>query len=112
MPLTQEKCEPCRAGAPAATMDERNEWLKELPGWRIESDDGIPTLTKSFSFEDFAAALGFTHRLGQAAEEQDHHPSILLEWGKATVRWSTHKIKNLHRNDFVMAAKTEDIYKK
>ena len=71
--------------------------------------DGIPTLERVFGFGDFAAAMEFTNRVGEIAEEQGHHPALLTEWGRVTVRWWTHKIRNLHVNDFVMAAKTDEV---
>ena len=60
--------------------------------------------------EDFAEALEFTNDVGAIAEEEGHHPAILTEWGRVTVTWWTHKIRGLHRNDFIMAAKTDQIY--
>jgi len=67
-------------------------------------------LEKAFQFKDFRQALAFTNRIAQLANEADHHPAILTEWGKVTVTWWTHKIKGLHKNDFIMAAKTEQAY--
>ena len=110
-PLAREKCLPCRKGCAAATAAERRKWLKDLPGWSVKKESGVPTLKRSFEFSDFKKALGFTDRIGAAAERQDHHPAIMLEYGKATIAWNTHAIKNLHRNDFVMAAKTSALYK-
>ena len=69
--------------------------------------DGIKRLERVFKFKDFAEALAFTNKVGQIAEEEGHHPSILTEWGRVTVTWWTHKIKGLHRNDFIMATKTD-----
>ena len=65
-----------------------------------------------FRFDDFAKALAFTNALGQLAEEEDHHPALLTEWGRVTVTWWTHKIRGLHRNDFVMAAKADELYRR
>ena len=64
-------------------------------------------LERAFTFSDFAAALAFTNRVGAAAEAEGHHPALLTEWGRVTVTWWTHAIRGLHRNDFVMAAKTD-----
>jgi 4a-hydroxytetrahydrobiopterin dehydratase len=109
--LREETCAPCRGGDPPASPEQRKEWLETLPEWSIEPDgSGIPELRRTFKFKDFKEALDFTVKLGELAEKQDHHPAVLVEWGRATVRWSTHKIKNLHRNDFVMAAKTDALY--
>ena len=61
-------------------------------------------------FGNFVDALAFTNRVGQIAEEEDHHPALLTEWGKVTVSWWTHKIRGLHRNDLIMGAKTDELY--
>ena len=72
--------------------------------------DGIKHLERRFTLRDFAQALAFTNRVGQAAEGEGHHPSILTEWGGVTVTWWTHKIGGLHQNDFIMAVKTDRLY--
>jgi 4a-hydroxytetrahydrobiopterin dehydratase len=72
--------------------------------------DGIPRLERVFKFKNFAQALAFTNQVGALAEAEDHHPAILTEWGKVTVSWWTHKIKGLHQNDFIMAARTDGLY--
>ena len=81
--------------------------LHEIPGWRVVEREGVRRLERAFTFSDFAAALAFTNRVGAAAEAEGHHPALLTEWGRVTVTWWTHAIRGLHRNDFVMAAKTE-----
>jgi 4a-hydroxytetrahydrobiopterin dehydratase len=63
-----------------------------------------------FTFGNFAQALDYTNRVGTLAEEAGHHPALLVEWGKVTVSWWTHKIKGLHRNDFIMAARSDEAY--
>ena len=65
---------------------------------------------QEFKFKNFVQALEFTNQVGRLAEEECHHPALLTEWGRVTVTWWTHKIKGLHRNDFVMAAKTDELY--
>ncbi len=72
--------------------------------------EGIERLERVFKFRNFAEALAFSNKVGEIAEEEDHHPAILTEWGRVTVTWWTHKIKGLHRNDFIMAAKTDRVY--
>ena len=67
-------------------------------------------MDRPFRFANFQAALEFTNRLGGLAEEQGHHPRLITEWGSVKVTWWTHKIRDLHRNDFVMAAKSDAIY--
>ncbi len=107
--LSKEACEPCRIGAPALTEKERNELVQQLVDWQLRVDDGVPKLKKTYSFSDFTGALAFTNQVGRLAEQFDHHPLIITEWGKVTVEWWTHKIKGLHRNDFVMAARTDEV---
>jgi 4a-hydroxytetrahydrobiopterin dehydratase len=72
--------------------------------------NGIPQLERVYKFKSFIEALAFTNRVGEFAEAEGHHPAILVEWGRVTVTWWTHKIKGLHRNDFVMAARTDQLY--
>jgi 4a-hydroxytetrahydrobiopterin dehydratase len=79
----------------------------EVRDWRLLERDGIARLERVFQFPNFAHALAFTNRVGTLAEEQGHHPALLTEWGRVTVTWWTHKIRGLHRNDFIMAAKTD-----
>lgn len=105
--LTRQTCEPCRAGAPPASEAEISAWRPQIPDWEIVERDGIPRLERVFPFPDFVQALSFTNRVGALAEEQGHHPALLTEWGRVTVSWWTHKIRNLHVNDFVMAARTD-----
>lgn len=77
------------------------------PDWQLLEHDGIARLERVFLFPSFADALAFTKRVGALAEEEGHHPALLTEWGRVTVTWWTHKIRGLHRNDFIMAAKTD-----
>ncbi len=79
----------------------------QVPEWELVELDGIRRLRRVFSFEDFARALQFSIKVGEVAEAEGHHPALLTEWGRTTVTWWTHKIKGLHRNDFIMAAKTD-----
>ena len=85
---------------------EQAQLLSQLDGWQIETRDAIAQLEKSFSFSDFAQALAFTNAVGALAEAADHHPALLTEWGKVTVTWWTPTLGGLHRNDFIMAART------
>ena len=108
--LKNEGCVPCRGGVPTLTDDEIREMLPEVPKWKVEERDGVKILERVFVFPDFARALEFTNRVGEIAEAEEHHPALLTEWGRVTVSWWTHKIRGLHRNDFVMAAKTDPLY--
>ncbi len=100
-------CEACRAGAPAATAEERAAFLAAHPGWAVVEVGGEEQVLRVFSFPDFRAALAFTVRVGELAELENHHPALLTEWGRVTVRWWTHKIRGLHRNDLILAARTD-----
>jgi 4a-hydroxytetrahydrobiopterin dehydratase len=103
-------CVACRKDAPTVTDDEIAELHPQIPGWNIVDLDGIKRLSRVFLFADFAQALDFTDTVGALAEEEGHHPALQTEWGRTTVTWWTHKIKGLHRNDFIMAAKTDELY--
>jgi 4a-hydroxytetrahydrobiopterin dehydratase len=108
--LAQMKCVACRKDEPTVTDAEIAELHPQVLGWEIVELDGIKRLRRVFLLEDFAQALEFTNKVGELAEEEGHHPALLTEWGKTTVTWWTHAIRGLHRNDFVMAAKTDVLY--
>lgn len=108
--LRDLQCEACRAGAPPATAAEIQTWFREIPEWSLVEVDGEKRLQRVFRFRDYAEALAFTNRVAALAEAENHHPSMLLEWGRVTVCWWTHKIRGLHRNDFIMAARTDALY--
>lgn len=105
------KCVACRGGEPTLTDNEISALLSQVQGWQVVERDGIKRLENVFKFRNFSEALDFTNRVGEIAEMEGHHPAILTEWGKVTVTWWTHKIRGLHRNDFIMAAKTDQAYK-
>jgi 4a-hydroxytetrahydrobiopterin dehydratase len=105
--LTAERCTACRADAPRVTAAEIAALQPSIPEWQLAERDGIPRLERTFRFPDFVQALAFTNRVGELAEAEGHHPALLTEWGRVTVSWWTHKIRGLHRNDFIMAAKTD-----
>ena len=107
--LDQMKCVSCRKDAPKVTQEEIAEFGPQVPKWKIENRNGIGRLERDFKFDDFAQALSFTNRVGELAESEGHHPALLTEWGRVTVTWWTHKIRGLHRNDFIMAAKTDQL---
>jgi 4a-hydroxytetrahydrobiopterin dehydratase len=110
--LTEQKCEACRVGAPSVSPEEIAQLRPKVPEWRIITEDGIPKLDRAFKFKNFQDAIAFTNAVGAAAEEEGHHPRLTTEWGRVAVTWWTHKIRNLHKNDFIMAAKSDAIYKK
>jgi 4a-hydroxytetrahydrobiopterin dehydratase len=104
------RCVACRKDAPTLTDDEIAELHLQVPDWDIVELDGIKRLIRVFSADDFSQALEFTNRVAELAEEERHHPALLTEWGSTTVTWWTHKIGGLHRNDLIMAAKTDQLY--
>jgi 4a-hydroxytetrahydrobiopterin dehydratase len=108
--LTNLKCVACRADAPQVTAAEIAQFRPQVPDWQLLERQGIPQLERVYKFKDFREALAFTNRVGELAEAEGHHPALLTEWGRVTVTWWTHKIKGLHRNDFIMAARTDQLY--
>ena len=108
--LNREKCVACRRDSPPVTDQEADELHREVSGWDLVTEDGIKKLDRLFRFGDFRQALDFTQALGELAEEEGHHPRLTTEWGRVRVTWWTHKIRNLHRNDFIMAAKSDQCY--
>lgn len=109
--LPAMKCEACHKGAPKVTDEEIARLHPQVPDWTITERDQIKRLERVFTFDTFVEALDFTNRVGAIAEEEGHHPALLTEWGKVTVSWWTHKIGGLHQNDFIMAAKTDELLK-
>lgn len=107
--LTAAACEACRADAPRVTKEQIDALKPQIPDWNLVNRDGIDRLERTFPFRAFKEALAFTNKVGELAESQGHHPAILTEWGKVTVSWWTHKIRGLHRNDFIMAARTDEL---
>lgn len=105
--LHSMKCEACRADAPRVSDAELAVLIREIPDWTPIADQGILKLQRVFSFTDFAGAMTFANHVSNLAEENGHHPAILVEWGKVTVTWWTNKINGLHKTDFIMAAKTD-----
>ena len=107
--LKQQKCEACNAEAPKVSDEELAELMREIPEWTPVSRDGVMQLERVFKFKNFKQALAFTNRVGDIAEAEFHHPTLTTEWGKVTVTWWTHAINGLHKNDFIMAARTDAV---
>jgi len=108
--LAAGQCVTPRTGEPTLTEAEIEDLLLHVQQWQVREVDGMKRLEKAFKFKNFVQALEFTNKVGAIAEEQDHHPLIVLEWGKVTLNWWTHKIGGLHKNDFIMAARTDEIF--
>ncbi|MDI5921798.1 4a-hydroxytetrahydrobiopterin dehydratase [Halomonas sp. LR5S13] len=109
--LSEQQCEACSWDAPHVTEAEIEQYKAEIPEWQIIERDGIMKLERVFKFRNFKQALDFTNRVGEIAEEAGHHPALLTEWGKVTVTWWSHEMKGLHRNDFILAARTDEVAK-
>jgi 4a-hydroxytetrahydrobiopterin dehydratase len=108
--LYSERCTACRRDSPHVTEDEVAVLHPAVNDWALIDEAGIPKLDRQFRFRNFVQALEFTNALGELAECEGHHPRLTTEWGRVSVTWWTHKIRNLHRNDFIMAAKTDQLY--
>lgn len=107
--LTQLKCVACRGGDPKLTDSEILELREQIQNWQLKEIDDVQRLEKVFKCKNFVEALEFVNKIGALAEMEDHHPFIVLEWGRVTVQWWTHVVKGLHKNDFIMAAKTDEL---
>ena len=108
--LNQERCVACRRDSPPVTDAEVAELHPQVSDWAMVSEDGIRKLDRVFKFNNFQRALDFTNSVGEMAEAEGHHPRLTTEWGRVQVTWWTHKIRGLHRNDFIMAAKSGQLY--
>ncbi len=105
--LASQTCVPCRGGVPPLKGAELRQILQEVPQWQVINEHHV---TRTFTFPDFKQALAFVNRVGEVAEQQGHHPDILLTWGKAEITMWTHKIDGLTRSDLIMAAKIDQLY--
>jgi 4a-hydroxytetrahydrobiopterin dehydratase len=105
------RCTTFRGGEHPLSRADIEDYLPQVPEWKLENQNGSFCIERSFRFSDFATALKFTNKIGMLAEKEGHHPSVLTEWGRVTVRWRTHSLRGLHRNDFIMAAKSEKAYR-
>lgn len=105
--LTQKKCIPCTVGTPPLKAEKLQSLMKQLTGWTLVNEHH---LEKPFKFKNFVEALAFTNEIGKLAEQEGHHPDILLSWGKVVLTFWTHKINGLSESDFIMAAKSDAIY--
>lgn len=108
--LVDRTCQPCRQGDEPLSEPKIAEFLSLVPEWKIIKRESKPRLEKSFQFPDFKEALDFANLVGELAEREDHHPAILVSWGRAAVSWWTFVVNGLHENDFILAAKTDALY--
>lgn len=104
--LASKTCVPCRGGVPALKGAELQNFKKQLPGWEVVNEHH---LHRRYDFPDFRQALAFVNKVGELAEEQGHHPDIMLTWGKAEITIWTHKVDGLTESDFILAAKIDKL---
>jgi len=107
MDLTRKTCTPCRGGVPPLGRAAAEKLLAETPGWTLADD--ATRIERTFTFPDFAAPMAFVQKVGDLAEAEGHHPDIAFGWGYCRIVFYTHKIKGLHENDFIMAAKVNAV---
>jgi len=107
MELTQQTCVPCRGGTDPLEAAPAEKFLASTPGWELL--DHATKIRRKFKLVDFAATLTFVNKIGELAEAEGHHPDITFGWGYCSVLFYTHKIKGLHQNDFIMAAKVNEL---
>lgn len=109
--LLSRHCEKLSLGAAVVTEEEAVQLQLAIPSWHRGFYDGVEKLKREFHFVEFKDAFNFTYKIASLSDREDHHPSIMTEWGKVTVFWWSHKVNGLHINDFIMAAKTDMIAK-
>ena len=108
--LADKKCIPCEGGIPSFDIGEIHKYLKKVDGWDVKSDDKKNYyLIKEFKFNNFLESQSFINKVGAIAEKEGHHPDIKFGWGYATIIITTHAIEGLSENDFILAAKIDQI---
>lgn len=109
MDLTRKKCKPCGGGTPPLGHEETERLLKQTSEWHRVGVNGVYAIERTFKFKDFAEARVFVNKVAAVAEEEGHHPDIKISWNNVTLQLTTHAIKGLSENDFIMAAKIDTI---
>lgn len=107
MKLTEQKCEPCRGGTPPLSRQQAQDMLSEIPGCMLNDK----SIERTFQFRDFKELITFVNEIAELAEQQGHHPDIHIYYNKVRIELSTHKIAGLSKNDFILAAKIDEILK-
>jgi 4a-hydroxytetrahydrobiopterin dehydratase len=105
--LAEKSCTPCRGGIPPLTQEEAASYRVQAPGWDLLDD--ARRIERTYRFRNFREAFAFIERAAALAEAEGHHPEIRFGWGYATISLHTKKIKGLHENDFIIAAKLDRI---
>lgn len=106
--LSSQSCEACQIDAPKVPQDQIQILLSEINDW-VLIEKPINKIQKVFRFKSYKDSVDFSYKVASLADDEDHHPQIILEWGKVTVIWWSHKIEGLHKNDFICAAKTDKL---
>jgi 4a-hydroxytetrahydrobiopterin dehydratase len=109
--LSEQKISATPKTASKLSRKEQVSLLKEIPCWQVNRHSDQNQLERDFVLKNFQSAIDFSNKITVIAEESDHHPTLLVQWGKVKVIWWSHSINGLHLNDFVMAAKTDEIFK-
>src|SRR3989344_8928933 len=107
MDLASKHCVPCEGGMPPATKEEAEILIQKVNDWKLSGD--AKHISKEFKFKDFLGAMGFANKITAIAEEEGHHPDLSIGWGRVGVELTTHAIKGLSENDFILAAKIDQL---
>ena len=107
--LLKKKCVPCEGGVIPFNISEIHKYQKKVDGWSLIENENIFFLEKDFKFKNFVESQNFVNDVGKISEEEGHHPDIIFGWGYAKIKITTHAIKGLSENDFILAAKIDKI---
>ena len=108
--LLEKKCKPCEGGVTPFDISQIHKYQKKVDGWSIDKDEKeIFFLTKKFNFNDFSESQKFVNNVGKISEDEGHHPDIIFGWGYSIIKITTHAIKGLSENDFILATKIDQI---
>jgi len=109
--LLNKKCVPCEGGIPSLDLSEIHKYQKKIDGWDVKKNEKqIYFLEKNFKFKNFINSQKFINKIGEISEKENHHPDITFGWGYAKIVITTHAIEGLSENDFILAAKIDQIF--
>ena len=109
IPLHSRHCQHRNSEADRLDADVVQSYLELINGWSLDDGNEVDSISKQIQVEDFDAALALALKLGNLADQQDHHPQLIIEWGKVKVSWWTHSVGGLSENDFIMAARVDQL---
>lgn len=107
--LTKLRCVACEGGEPSLNPEEIAALQPQVPTWQVKTVNGHPSLGKTFEFKDFAASIEFVNKVKDIAEHEGHHPDVNIHWGTVRLENWTHATGGLHQNDFILAAKIDQL---